>query len=216
MIFLALWGVFILLSLYFLFLGANVLLTRKPYVMRTKYNFYVVFFALASQLIIPVRGVIQLSGSVDRDIDWFTMLSPIFLGLFYSVLLFFLWKTMQGYSVIGVDEESFRTSLVSVLTQLGLPFEERISKMRLTSLDTDLDSAINAWSGAATVKIRDAGHRKTEKKIAQGLQTHFSNEKVTLNLRTSYFYILVGSLLFLFSIGFAYWTWNRDSFWNSY
>lgn len=123
---------------------------------------------------------------------------------------------MQGYQIIGVNEDTFRTSLQNVLKKLGLPFEERLSKMRLTSLETDLESSVNAWSGVATIKIKDAKYKAVEKEIAENLRKEFQDDYLPVNLRTSYFYLITGSLMFVFMGAFSYWTWTTESFWRNF
>jgi len=208
--------VFILMSIYFLFLGLKVFLTKKPFLMSAKYNFFIIFIAFASQLVMPISNLFRTSRYTEDNFDWFMITMPVFLIVFYSAFLFFLWKTMQGYLVIGVTEDSFRNALQSVLTKLGLPFEERLSKMRLTSLDTDLQSSMNAWSGMASLKIKDAKHKEIEREIAENLQKQLIDEDSPINLRTSYFYLFTGGLMFIFFIGFSYWTWTNEFLWRDF
>ncbi len=216
MIFLTLDLVLVAISIYFLFLGLKMFLTKKPVLIPAKYNFVVVFIAFATQLVIPLSDLFRTSRYKEDNFDWFLMLMPLFLIVIYSVLLVYLWKTMQGYQIIGVNEDIFRTSLQNVLRKLGLPFEERLSKMRLTSLETDLESSVNAWSGVATIKIKDAKYKEVEKEIAENLRKEFQDDYLPVNLRTSYFYLITGSLMFVFMAGFSYWTWTTESFWRNF
>ena len=204
------------ISIYFLFLGLKVLLTKKPFLIPAKYNFFVVFIAITTQLVMPISDLFRTSRYKEDNFDWFLVSMPLFMIVLYSVLLVYLWKTMQGYQIIGVDEDSFRTSLQNVLKKLGLPFEERLSKMRLTSLETDLESAVNAWSGVATIKIKNAKHKGVEKEIAENLRKEFQDDYLPVNLRTGYFYLITGSLMFVFMVGFSYWTWTTESFWRNF
>lgn len=216
MIFLTLNLVLVAMSIYFLFLGLKVFLTKKPFLIPAKYNFFVVFIAFATQLVMPISNLFRTSRYKEDSFDWFLIAMPLFLIVFYFVLLVYLWKTMQGYQIIGVNEDTFRTSLHSVLKKLGLPFEERLSKMRLTSLETDLESAVNAWSGVATIKIKDAKYKEVEKQIAENLRKEFQDDYLPVNLRTSYFYLITGSLMFVFMSGFSYWIWTTESFWRNF
>lgn len=216
MIFLTLNLVLVAMSIYFLFLGLKVFLTKKPFLIPAKYNFFVVFIAFATQLMMPISNLFQTSRYREDNFDWFLTLSPLFLIVLYSVLLGYLWKTMQGYQIIGVNEDTFRTSLQNVLKNLGLPFEERLSKMRLISLETDLESSVNAWSGVATIKIKDAKYKAVEKEIAENLRKEFQDDYLPVNLRTSYFYLITGSLMFVFMGAFSYWTWTTESFWRNF
>ena len=216
MIFLTLSLVFAAISIYFLFLGLTVFLTKKPFLIPAKYNFFVILIAYAAQLVMPISGLFQESRYKEDSFDWFFVSMPLFLIIFYSVLLVYLWKTMQGYQIIGVDEDSFRTSLQNVLKRLGLPFEERLSKMRLTSLQTDLESSVNAWSGVATIKIKNPKHKDVEKEIAENLRKEFQDDFLPVNLRTGYFYLITGGLMFVFMLGFSCWTWTTESFWRNF
>jgi hypothetical protein len=216
MIFFTLNLVFAAIAIYFLFLGLKVFLRKKPFVISAKYNFFVILVTFAVQLVIPISNLFRASSFKEDNFDWFFLASPLFLVVLYAVLLIYLWKTTQGYQIIGVTEDTFRTSLQNVLRKLGLPFEERLSKMRLTSLEVDLESLINSWSGVATIKIKDAKHKKFEKEIAENLRKELDDDYISVNLRTSYFYLITGRLFFIFSIGFSYWTWTTESFWRNY
>lgn len=216
MIFLTINLVLMAMSIYFLFLGLKVFLTKKPFLIPAKYNFIVVFIAFATQLVMPINNIFRTSTYKEDNFDWFLMFSPLFLIVLYTVLLIYLWKTMQGYQIIGVDEDTFRNSLQNVLKKLGLPFEERLSKMRLTSLETDLESAVNAWSGIATIKIKNAKYKDIENQIAENLRKEFQDDYLPVNLRTSYFYLITGGLMLIFMTGFSYWTWTTESFWRNF
>lgn len=205
--------IFVVMSVYFLFLGLKVVLTKKPFLIPTKYNFFIILVAYAAQLIMPIQSIFRASRFREESFDWFLVLMPLFMFIFYTFLLVYLWNVMKGYQVIGVNEDTFRTSLQNVLRKLDLSFEERLSKMRLISLETDLESSVNAWSGVATFKIKDKKYKEVEKQIADNLKKEFSDDYLSVNLRTSYFYLISGSLLFVFLIGFSYWSWTKQLFW---
>lgn len=201
-------GLFLVFSLYFMFMGLKVLLSKRPFLLSAKYNFLVIVLAFASQLIIPVSNIFKLNRNAADGLNWLIILSPLFLVLFYAVLLYFLWKTMQGYFVVGITEDSFREILQNALSKLKLPYEERLSKMRLTNLNTDLQTSVNAWSGMASFKIKDKNNKETEKRIAEALRIDIAESNIQPNLRISYFYLVFGVLFLIFFVGFTYWTWS--------
>lgn len=207
MSFLTLSAIFIVLSAYFLFLGFKVFLTKKPFLISAKYNFLVIFISFAAQLVMPVGNVFRVLRRDDDGIDWFIVSMPLFLFVIYAVLLFYLWKTMRGYLIIGVNEDSLRSSLHDTLTKLGLPFEEQLSKIRLMSLNTDLQVSMNAWAGVASLKVKDAKYKETENEIVADLQKKLMDDNLPANLRTSYFYLFMGGFMLVFFAGLAYWDW---------
>lgn len=216
MIFLLTSIVLIAISFYFLFLGAKVVVTKRPLLIPARLNLLVVFIAFSIQLVGPIKGIFRTGGPLGSEIDWFLVSMPIFLVLFYAACFVFLWKTMTGYQILGVDEDSFRTALQNALKSLGLSFEERLSKMRLTSLETDLEASTNAWSGVATIKIKDTGHRETVKDIAKELQKQLNDDYSPVNLRTSYFYLIFGALLLIMSIGIMAFMFTNDLLWEGF
>ena len=102
---------------------------------------------------------------------------------------------IRGYAVLGVTNESFRQALYAVLGDLGLPFEERLSKLRLTSLNADLEANVNSWMGAASFRIKQREHQKTLEQIAEGLRIYFAGSHVSINMVTCVFYIILAVIV---------------------
>lgn len=69
MIFLTLDLVLVAMSIYFLFLGLKVFLTKKPFLIPAKYNFFVVFIAFATQLVMPISNLFRTSRYREDNFD---------------------------------------------------------------------------------------------------------------------------------------------------
>lgn len=102
---------------------------------------------------------------------------------------------MRGYTVLGVTDDSFRQALYAVLKDLQLPFEERLSKLRLTSLDADLEANVAGWMGVANLRIKQREHQETLVRIADAMKNYFAHSHVSINMVTCVYYIILGVLV---------------------
>ena len=115
--------------------------------------------------------------------------------LTYGVFFVIMLKTVRGYVVIGVTDETLRMALHDVLRELELPFEETLSKLRLTTLDADLEANVASWIGTAQISIRQPQHVATMERIAQGLGKHFASSRAHADRTMSIYYIVFGVLI---------------------
>ena len=208
--------VLVLVSFYFLFLGAKVLISKRPLLMPAKYNFFVLVLVFGMQLVMPIKNLFVMREFESDTTNWIMYATPLFTIVLYSGLLYYFWKILKGFTVIGVTEDAFRNSLKDALASLRLPYEERLSKMHLESLGVDLQSSVGAWAGVASIKIKEPGYEEVEKQIADALQNELSRSEEPLNLNSIYFYLGTGSLLIAFSAMFTYWIWTTESFWRNF
>jgi len=190
--------VFVILGLYLLITGLRGVITKKPFVFSAKSNFWLVALAFSPSIVQPLYSFWQLySSSVEHaeDFEWSLALLLLFSLLIYPVILAFLWRQMRGYTVLGVTDDSFREALHAVLEDLRLPFEERLSKLRLTSLDADLEANVAGWMGVANLRIKQREHQETLERIANGLKHYFAASRVSINMVTCVYYIILGVLI---------------------
>ncbi|MBK8151431.1 MAG: hypothetical protein IPN69_18470 [Acidobacteria bacterium] len=212
---------FIVLSIVFVIIGLSLLLTglrgvvsKKPFVFSSKSSFWFVALAFSP-------GIIQLltlfwelySSSVEHGedfVEWYFAFLLLFPLLMYPVFFAFLWRQMRGYTVLGVTDDSFRQALYSVLNDLCLPFEESLSKLRLTSLDADLEANVASWMGVANLRVKQDEHQETLVRIADALKTYFANSHASINMVTCIYYIFLGAMLLAMAGIFSYHLASRD------
>ena len=65
-----------------------------------------------------------------------------------------MWYQLKGYVAYAVTDTSFREALLAALQKLQYPHEETLSTIRLTSIDADLQVAVQSWMGAGVIKVK--------------------------------------------------------------
>jgi hypothetical protein len=188
----------LILAFYMLFMGLRGIIRKKPFVFSAKSAFWIVVLSLAPGFIIPLQQFWDLYKTSARHPEifgWSMILAFLFPLALYPVLFVFYRRIMRGYSVLGITDESFRQALYSVLKNLKLPFEERLSKLRLTSIDADLEVNIASWMGTASLRVKQPEHQKTLDQIAKALQIYFDGSHVSINMTTCVYYTIFGIIL---------------------
>ena len=190
--------VFIILGLYLFVTGLRGVITKKPFVFSAKSNFWLVALAFSPSIVQTLYSFWDFFSSAAEgaeDFEWSLVLLLLFPLLIYPVVLAFIWRQMRGYTVLGVTDDSFRQALYAVLKDLRLPFEERLSKLRLTSIDADLEANVASWMGVAGLRIKQREHQETLERVANGLKRYFAGSHVSVNMVTCVYYIILGALV---------------------
>ena len=138
-------------AVFLLGIGLRGLLTKRPFLFSAKWLllFMVVVF------LGPIVTLIPSPFPFSRPLQ-FTNWLPI---LMFPVMAVFFWLQMRGYLAFGITGKSFREGLVAALEKLQLPYEESLSSIRLTSVEADLQVAIQSWVGTGQIKVRQGRHR---------------------------------------------------------
>ena len=175
----------------FLGIGTRGLLRRRPQIFSSRWLFAIVAVCFLN----PALGLRDLPDFDFSSFPAFLMVLPVILLGSLVLLLVFVWKTMQGYTFIGVTDESIRQALHHALGSLGLPFEERVSAVRLTSLNADLKVAVQSWVGTATIALIPVGRRQELQAIIARMREFFAANAVATNRVTPFFYTLLGLMM---------------------
>ena len=190
--------VFVIVGLYMLLIGLRGVITKKPFVFSSKSNFWLVALTFSPSVIQSLYSLWDVYSSpveYREDFDWSLALLMLFPLLIFPVILSFLWRQMRGCTVLGITDDSFRQALYAVLKDLNLPFEERLSKLRLTSIDADLEANVASWMGVANLSIKQREHQETLERIVSGLKQYFAGSHVSINMVTCVYYIILGALV---------------------
>ena len=190
--------IFVVVGLYMLIIGLRGVVTKKPFVFSSKNSFWLVALVFSPGVIQSLYALWDVYSSAveyGEDFEWSLLLLMLFPLPIYPVILAFLWRQMRGCTVLGVTDDSFRQALYAVLKDLRLPFEERLSKLRLTSIDADLEANVASWMGVANLSIKQPEHQETLKRIASGLKQYFAGSRVSINMVTCVYYIILGALV---------------------
>jgi len=142
----------------------------------------------------------MLAKGMPDKLGLILVLNPI---MFICLLVFF-WFQMKGYMAIGVSDDSFRDALHSSLNKNGLSFEERLSVIKLTSINATLQIAIQSWMGTGQLKLKNNNDRSVLPEIIAGINDYYNENDVKANNITSIFYIIMGVLMLLFAATFFF------------
>ena len=140
----------------------------------------------------------------------FWVFFPVFQVIVMALLVYVLWRQMTGYMIFGVSDDTFRNALTSALNKLNLPFQETISKIKLTGIDADLQAAVAAWMGTAQIRIKQREHVHYTKEIANAMNEYYKANTVKVNNLAFIIYLLLGILMIAFIIAFAFLVFNAS------
>ena len=101
---------------------------------------------------------------------WTTTLLP-------GVILLMMWYQLKGYVAYAVTDTSFREALVAALQKLQLPYKESLSVIRLTSVDADLQVAVQSWMGTGTIKVKQREHRAVLREVVTAMNDYFRTSR---------------------------------------
>jgi len=188
---------FSLMSIFFLFIGIKVVAAKRPLFISSRYFFALMVLAFSPQF---VNTVTMLAKGMPDKLGLILVLNPI---MFICLLVFF-WFQMKGYMAIGVSDDSFRDALHSSLNKNGLSFEERLSVIKLTSINATLQIAIQSWMGTGQLKLKNNNDRSVLPEIIAGINDYYNENDVKANNITSIFYIIMGVLMLLFAATFFF------------
>jgi hypothetical protein len=186
---------FTIIAVFFIHIGLKVTLSNKPVILPAKYFFGIVMMAVIPQFLLPLRFFLHGGPGHSPML----ILAP----LIYVCILIFCWIQMKGYIVIGITDDSFRDALHFSLNINELTFDERLSAIKLTSLNTDLQIAVQSWVGVAQLKLKNNNNPEVLTKIVDGMKQFYNENDIAPNKMTSTFYIIIGILMMIFALFFA-------------
>ena len=174
-----------------LLMGLRGLVTRRPFLFSGR---WILFFTLAMFLgmMVPSLSFPSSSPQPLQMMEWLPFLISL---LFFLIMAVLLWLQTRGYQAFAVTGKSFRDGLLAALETLQLPYEESLSSIRLTSVDAELQVAVQSWMGSAQIKVRPGRHGPLLKKIVQGMREHFRNATVETNVISCVLYLIFGILI---------------------
>ena len=167
------------IGIFFLITGLKGLLTKRPFLISNTWMLVMMFV-----LFVPMG----LSSLTILDVNPITWVMPIL----YAALLVMMCYQLKGYVAFAITDASFREALVAALQRLELPYEESLSAIRLTSVEADLQVAIQSWMGTGTVKVKQRAHRSVLKEVVDAMNDYFRTSSVSTNMITCVFWVVMG------------------------
>ena len=116
-----------------------------------------------------------------------------------ALIIFGIWRSTQGYVVIGVTEADLRASLQAALDGVGLPYEESILGFALISLQDNLRVRMSAPLGTAQFQMSSPGHSQELAQIAQGVRDYL-HRYAEANQATALLFGLAGLVCLVLAI----------------
>lgn len=198
-LYLLLYGIVMLaFCLFILWIGARGLLKKRPVVIPARHFMWIMIAVYFPMLYSSFVGFFETSGSSHGSFNPIELVLPVINLLLMVILVYVFWRSFTGYLLFGVSEEGFRAALTSTLNKLNLPYEETISKIKLTSIGTELQAAVHGWVGTAQIRIKQRTHFLYTKEIAKGMDDYFKGNAGDTKKIIFVVYLLLGVLMIVF------------------
>ena len=172
------------MAVFMLGIGLRGLLTRRPFLFSARWLFLFMSVMFAGPIVTIIPSGFLYSRAL-QFMDW----APL---LMFPLMVVFLWIQMKGYLAFGITEKSFRDGLLAALEQLQLPYEESLSSIRLTSVEANLQVAVQSWMGGGQIKVRPGRQGPLLKKIVLRMNEHFRASPVETNMISCIFFLILG------------------------
>ncbi len=176
-----------IMAIFFLGIGLRAILTKRPFLVSNRWLLSMMFVVLVPCIVLSLT-------SLSSDImDW---ISP----LLYGVILLMMWYQLKGYVAYAVTDASFREALLAALQRLQLPYEESLSVIRLTSVNADMQVAVQSWMGTGTIKVKQREHRAVLTEVVKAMNDYFRTSSVSTNMITSVFMVVLGVVMTILAL----------------
>ena len=186
--------VFGAMALFFLVIGLRGILTKKPFLISSRWLLGLVLLGFAPallQAVTPTPG-----GDGQGILTVLRWLNPLVL----LAVLIFLSFSLRGYMAFGVTDASFREGLLVSLKELNLDHEETLAVLRLPKIGADLQVAVQSWIGTGQLKMRQRQFSGVLRDIANNMNEYYRNSPVSkVNLTCCIFYAVMGVFLAVFA-----------------
>jgi hypothetical protein len=182
----------IVVATWFLVTGLWCLITKKPLIFPARYKFWLLA-TLLSLYVIPMFPI-----SFGKYADEISTLLFILVFLIAIVYLLYEWKNMRGYIVMGITNKTFQHSLRHILNALELPFEESLSRLKLTTVNNELQVTSRSWLGENQFKLKELQHTEILEKIADSIRDYFATSLIKVNVAVCILNVIIALLIITF------------------
>jgi len=183
-----------IMAVFFLTIGVRGVLVKRPFLVSNRWWLSILFVVF-----IPI---ILLNFSMPLPASFYAInwVIPLILGL----LLLRGWFHYKGYTAYAVTDTSFREGVTAALQQLRLPYEERLSAIRLTSIEADLQVSAHSWMGTGIIRVKQRAHKSVLREVVREMNEYFRISSLPRNLISCAVYLGLGviGILFAFDIAF--------------
>ena len=117
-----------------------------------------------------------------------------------TVLTVYLCLAFRGYFVFRATETALRDGVLDSLEKLGIPYEETVSRIRLTSSGADLYVLPRFSLGLGEIRMGHRRNRALLRKIASSMSDYYDSSSVSMNLVSCVNYAIGGALTVIITI----------------
>lgn len=182
--------IFGLMALYLLVMGLRGIVTRKPFLISSRWPLGLMLLSFTPSALQPFllpEPPLAARSAMFSALRWG---GPVM----FVILAVFMWFAMRGYTAIAVTNASFRAGLLASLEKLNIPHEETLGAMRLPSVGADLQVVVS-WIGIGQLKMKQRKPAGLLGDIARGMNEHYERSAVPVNLTSCIFYVIMGALM---------------------
>lgn len=185
-----------LMGIFYVSIGLRGILTKRPFLVSNRWWLPIIFAAFIPIVLLPLS--LSLLPSGFNTINW---VHPLIFGVI-GVILVTMCYQLKGYTAYAVTDTSFREALLAALEKLQLPYEERLSGIRLTSINADL--RVTMWTGAGVIRVKQRSHEPVLKDVANAVNEYFRNTFVPTKMNACVISMVMGVIMVAFAIGMCF------------
>jgi hypothetical protein len=186
-------GIHGIFAISLLVIGVRMLVVRRPILFPARLLACIFAFGFSPMLISSADFIFgDLSGYTDR--------AGIFMLLAGLVIIVIALQSMSGYAAIGVTPDSLRGALQSALQQLNLPYQESLSRIKLTTIGADLKLSISGSFSIVYISVNKRQHKPILKSIIQVMKQQFASVPGRINLKAGVFLCSIGLVMVVLTV----------------
>ena len=182
-----------LMAIVFFYIALQGIVKRSPIVISSR------LFTWPITLTFAALAVAILSLQFSPFSDGFDFLIVLQV-LMFAVLLFVIWRQMQGFFVLGITEDAFRDALIEALNELGFSHKESVSGFLIEELDDTLQVNIQDWMGTAQLRMKSKANRDHLRKLAGILKMRLASAPEGAKMLSTVIFGIVGVLMLVFVV----------------
>jgi hypothetical protein len=173
-------------SAAFLTAGALVLLRGRPLLLRGR---LLAWLVAAVVLPIILAILVMIFAISESGVVCIGLIPASLLALMPLVVR----RSLRGYALLAVTEHSFRKSVRESLSDLGLPFEETLLGVVLSSLHDTLQARIEPRLGMAQLRMK-SGDEQVLEQVAARVRHHLQSDVQSASLGSAGIFVAIGLL----------------------
>jgi len=184
---------------FFGFISFSILIKKKPVIVSSKIILILITIALLPSIFINL---------MDFKYSGFSSLIQLIIPVMFSFLIIFYLMLLKGISIYGINDDDFRKYLFLSLDSLGIKYTEKLNKIHLDELQTDLNIAFQEMLGTGTIKPKNR-KKVNFKSIVKAFKSLIRDNEIVVKKITAYFYLVFSIIMLLTTIVFTYFIFTK-------